>query len=96
MDGGTGDITLGCHIHGSMRGHVYVSPTPWVGVSDSRGLVRLEGVPEGTVELKAWHPDQLSDQPTQRLSLGAAQAQELKLNFSPRRRRTPPIDAQAY
>lgn len=90
MDGSAGTITLGCHIHGSMRGHVYVSASPWVAVSDDRGQVVLQGVPEGAVDLKVWHPDQLLDTPAQRLQVSGDQSATARLNFNPRKRRTPP------
>jgi hypothetical protein len=91
MDGRAGNITLGCHIHGSMRGHVFVSASPWVAVTDDRGQVQLPDAPEGAVDLKLWHPDQLLDQSPVRLTLAAAaQTLSAKLNFNPRKRRVPP------
>lgn len=84
-----GAILLGCHLHGSMRGHVLVSASPWFAVTDERGRARIEGLPEGAVELKVWHPDQLSEQAAQRLQLGPALGTEVKLNFTPRRRPAP-------
>lgn len=83
-----GPIGLGCHIHGSMRGQVYVAPTPWFAKTDANGQARLEQLPEGAVELALWHPDQLQEQATQRLQLGAAPLQaSAQLNFVPRPRR---------
>ena len=83
-----GPIGLGCHIHASMRGQVYVSPTPWFGKTDANGSARIDNVPEGAMELTLWHPDQLQDQPLQRLQLGAAPlVVTSQLNFVPRRRR---------
>ncbi len=84
-----GSILLGCHLHGSMRGHVLVSASPWFAVTDERGRAQVEGLPEGSVELKVWHPDQLSEQPAQRLQLGPALGTDVKLNFTPRRRPAP-------
>ena len=46
-----GAIGLGCHIHASMRGQVYVSATPWFGKTDANGMVSIDGVPDGAVEL---------------------------------------------
>jgi plastocyanin len=84
-----GSILLGCHLHGSMRGHVLVAPTPWFAVTDDRGRARVEGLPEGAVEMTLWHPDQLGEQPAQRLQLGPSLGTEAKLNFTPRRRPAP-------
>ena len=85
-----GTIALGCHLHGSMRGHVLVSTTPWAGVSDDKGLVSLADVPDGQLELKLWHPDQLTDQASSRLQAQGSMQQSLKINLTPRRRPPPP------
>jgi plastocyanin len=83
-----GPIGLGCHIHGSMRGQIYVAATPWHGKTDANGTLTLEGVPEGAAELNLWHADQLSEQPIVRLQVGAAALRsDVQLNFTPRRRR---------
>jgi plastocyanin len=84
-----GSILLSCHLHGSMRGHVLVSATPWFAVTDERGRARVEDLPEGAVELKVWHPDQLGEQPAQPLQLGPSLGTDVKLNFTPRRRPAP-------
>jgi plastocyanin len=81
-----GAIVLGCHLHGSMRGHVFVAESPWSTVSDANGRVRIDGVPDGAAELRIWHPDQLTEQPTRALLVGAASVAEAKLNFTPRTR----------
>ena len=84
-----GAIGLGCHIHASMRGQVYVSNTPWFGKTDANGVASIDGVPDGAVELNVWHPDQLQEQATQRLQISAAPLKApVQLNFTPRRRRS--------
>ncbi len=85
----TGGIVIGCHLHNSMRGHIYVSATPWAAVTDEQGRVAIDGAPDGTVDVRLWHPDQLAEQAPQRLQLTGAANAEGKLNFAPRRR-TPP------
>lgn len=83
-----GPIALGCHLHSSMRGQVYVSPTPWFGKTDAEGVARIEAVPDGHVQLTLWHPDQLQAQAPLRAESGAAPvALSSQLNFVPRRRR---------
>lgn len=84
-----GSVVLGCHIHGSMRGHIYVATTPWVAVTDAEGRATLKGVPDGAVELRVWHPDQLTDQAAQRLQLAGVATASATLNFNPRRRPAP-------
>ncbi len=83
-----GAIGLGCHLHSSMRGHLYVSSTPWFGKTDVRGQVSIAGVPSGKVDVSVLHPDQLQKQATLQVQVsdGPVQAAS-KLNFVPRRRR---------
>jgi len=83
-----GPIGLGCHIHASMRGQVYVSPTPWFAKTDANGVARIENVPDGSVDVTLWHADQLQDQAALKLQVGAAAVlSSAQLNFVPRRRR---------
>jgi len=80
-----GPIGLGCHLHASMRGQVYVAATPWFGKTDAQGAVLIDGVPEGVTEVRLWHSDQLQEQLPLKLTVGAApQRVEAALNFSPR------------
>ncbi len=83
-----GPIGLGCHIHGSMRGQVYVAGTAFFGKTDANGVVTIADVPAGDAAVVLWHADQLEDQKPLRMTLGAASAQANgQLNFTPRRRR---------
>ena len=83
-----GAIGLGCHIHASMRGQVYVSGSPWFGKTDANGNLSIDGVPDGAAEASLWHPDQLTEQPVLRLQLSATPLKlGAQLNFTPRRRR---------
>lgn len=51
-----GVVVMGCNIHDQMVAYVVVSDTPWVGVSDVAGQVRLDGLPAGEYVLEYWHP----------------------------------------
>ena len=84
-----GVIALGCHLHGSMRGHILVTSTPWVAVTDEQGRATLPQLPDGQAELKLWHPEQLTDQAPLRLQLAGDQSAEARVNFAPRRRPPP-------
>lgn len=85
-----GAIVIGCHLHGSMRGHVYVSPTPWVAVTNAAGRATLAGVPDGAADLRLWHPDQLVAQANVPVRVTGTGTAEARLNFAPRRRPAPP------
>lgn len=54
-----GAYLLGCHIHGSMRGHIYVADSPWAKLTNSDGKAVVQGLPEGPVRVRIWHADQL-------------------------------------
>ncbi|MET0335036.1 MAG: plastocyanin [Rhizobacter sp.] len=83
-----GPIGLGCHIHGSMRGQVFVADTPWFGKSDANGVVNIDGVPDGGAQVTLWHPDQLQDQTVVPVQVSATPVKtSSQLNFVPRRRR---------
>jgi plastocyanin len=84
-----GAVALGCHIHGSMRGHVLIAPAPYQAVTDAAGRVLFPDIPNASAEIRLWHPDQLVEQPVRRVNLGGRVEQELTLNFAPRRRPTP-------
>lgn len=83
-----GVVLLGCHLHGSMRGHVFVTDSAWTLKTDERGQARFEGLPAGQVELRVWHPELLVEPPRQALQLGATTLQQtVQLGVVPRRRR---------
>lgn len=83
-----GAVLLGCYIHGSMRGFVYVSDSPWALKTGADGMARFEGLPDGDVRVRVWQADQLVDLPTRTVVANAATPRvEFKLQVTPRRRR---------
>jgi len=83
-----GPIGLGCHIHGSMRGQVYVADTPWFAKTDATGVAQIEGVPDGAAQITVWHPDQLQDQASVPVQVSTTPlSANTQLNFIPKRRR---------
>lgn len=81
-----GAIVLGCHLHGSMRAHIFVTPTPWYALTDAKGQARIENVPDGVGEIRLWHPDQLSEQAAVPTQVAGNATADARLNFSPRSR----------
>lgn len=53
--GQEGLVVLGCNIHDTMIGYIYVLDTPLYAKSDSDGQLTLEAAP-GEYELRVWHP----------------------------------------
>jgi len=93
-----GSIVLGCHLHGSMRGHLVVSNTPWAAVTDANGKAVFADVPEGQADVRLWHPDQLVEQNSMHVQLAAAQATQAdaKLNFTPKPPRKARTSSEYY
>lgn len=85
-----GVVLLGCHLHGSMMGHVVVSDTPWAAKTDANGVATFVDLPDGAATVKVWHSAQFVDlKPTQTV-LSAAPAQvKMQLSVTPRRRAAP-------
>lgn len=82
-----GAYRLGCHLHGSMRGFVYVTDSPWAARTDADGRITLQGVPEGAARLRIWHGEQLVDEAARSVTLGPVSAFEVGTGIQPRRRR---------
>ena len=83
-----GATTLGCHLHSSMRGQLYVADTPWFGKTDANGSLIIKDVPDAAAEVVVWHPDQLVPQKPLKMQLAAGwNTTNAQLNFTPRRRR---------
>lgn len=51
-----GLIALGCNIHDHMLAYLYVSDTPFFGLSGNDGSIALRNVPDGDYLLTIWHP----------------------------------------
>ena len=86
--GASGTSILGCFIHGSMSGHIYVAESPWTVKTNSEGLVMLDDVPDGGVSVKVWHALQLVEPAPQKLAVGVTPAKlTIQVDVVPRRRR---------
>ena len=85
-----GATLLGCFIHGSMRGYMFVSDSPWAVKTGADGMATFDDLPDGAAQVKLWQADQLIDVPTQTASIGAAAAKStFQLTVVPRRARAP-------
>jgi plastocyanin len=85
-----GSTLLGCFIHGSMRGYVYASESPWASKTGADGLAVFDDLPDGAAQIKVWQADQLIDLAPQSTMISAAPAKSsLQLSVVPRRRRAP-------
>lgn len=67
-----GLITLGCNIHDAMIGYIYVTDSPWFGVTGTDGSLQLRDLPAGEYTVRVWHPRmaEVTAQLAQRETLG--------------------------
>lgn len=67
-----GLVTLGCNIHDSMLGYIYVTDSPWYGRTGADGTLQLHDLPPGEYTVRLWHTllDESGPQLQQHLSLG--------------------------
>lgn len=64
-----GVVLLSCHLHGSMRGHVFVTDSAWTLKTDGDGIARFDSVPDGAAQVRVWHAEQLVDVPRKTLKV---------------------------
>lgn len=64
-----GVVVLGCNIHDWMLAYVLIVDTPYFGKSGADGSIRLDGMPAGEYELKAWHPNLDGMAPVQKIRI---------------------------
>ena len=87
--GVVGATLMGCFIHGSMRGYVYASESPWAAKTSAEGFVTFEDLPDGAAQVKVWQGDQLVDVPVQTVTIGPVIAKNIfQLTVVPRKRRS--------
>lgn len=74
-----GKVVLGCNIHDSMLGYIYVLDTPAFAVTDVNGRAQLD-VPPGRYRLQVQHPraDQLTEQA---VAVGADEPGSVQVEF---------------
>lgn len=92
----TGPQLLGCHLHGSMRGFLYVTDSPWALVSNAEGKVHLSDLPAGPARLRVWHGDELVETPVQNLQVADGMAAiKVATQVQPRKAKKAPEPAKS-
>lgn len=74
-----GVIALGCNIHDYMQAYIYIGDSQFLQVADSKGLVSFTDVPDGSYQLKLWHPWQNADWVVQQVEVKNGQALSYQL-----------------
>ena len=76
-----GDVLqLQCDIHPWMRSYIAVNDTPFFAVTGPDGTFDIEGLPEGTYTLEAWHP--VLGTRTLKIVIGKAKRGDVTARFS--------------
>ena len=57
-----GHISMGCNIHDWMSGHVLVVDTPFYGVTDGKGNIHFNTLPDNQYQLVVWHPQMQTEE----------------------------------
>jgi plastocyanin len=89
-----GLVVLGCNIHDSMLGYIYVTDSPFFATTDNTGTARMSGLPEGAYTVEVWTPRaQPKDLPgPSSIHIGSS-AVDLAVQFTGKLR--PPHDAHS-
>lgn len=94
-----GATLLGCFIHGSMSGHIYVTESPWAIKTNAEGWASFEDAPEGVAHLRIWQADQPVDLPLKQIDVTAGvmkQVVQLNLVTARRVRAAPATSGYSY
>jgi len=77
----SGLVVLGCNIHDGMLGYILVVDSPYFAMTDERGAVTIEALPEGEYAVNVWTPRARPNQlpATVLVDVLAASAAEVKL-----------------
>ena len=83
-----GPLQLGCHLHGSMRGSIYVTDSPWVVKSNDQGVATVTDLPEGPAQVRLWYPRQLVEQPATPVNIVPSSVLQVPTTIRQPRRRS--------
>jgi plastocyanin len=97
-----GATLLGCFIHSSMRGYIFVSDSPWAAKTNAEGVAVFPDAPAGPAQLKVWQADQLIEPAPAPLEIANGNTRHvIQLQVTARRARaastnTSPSTSNAY
>lgn len=76
-----GVVTLGCNIHDWMLGYIYVTDSPYFGVSGADGHVNMSNLPAGAYVVRAWHPASIASEADSQRGIDVARDTNQELAF---------------
>jgi plastocyanin len=77
-----GQVVLGCNIHDSMIGYIYIVDSEYFSVSDEAGAVTIKSIPAGKYTLQIQHPKLAKPYPDQKIVFTAEQAAQQKIKLT--------------
>ncbi len=77
-----GQVVLGCNIHDSMVGYIYVVDTEYFSVSNETGSAHIKAVPAGKYSLQIQHPKLAKPYPEQKIQFTAEQTATQKIKLT--------------
>ena len=86
-----GLVTLGCNIHDSMVGYIWVTDSPWFGRTGANGTLQLRGLAPGDYHLRIWHPRLAESGPQLQQQLHLADGASASADFHLRQALKPPL-----
>ncbi len=76
-----GQVALGCNIHDSMLGYIYVVDSEWFAVSDAEGRLHIKDVPPGDYQLQVQHPRLGGESILQSLSIASGDTLQQRISL---------------
>jgi plastocyanin len=76
-----GLVTLGCNIHDSMVGYIWVTDSPWFGRTGANGTLQLRGLAPGEYHVHIWHARLAESGPQLQARLNLADAATATTGF---------------
>jgi len=86
-----GLVKLGCNIHDSMLGYIYVTDSPWYGRTDANGTLQLHDLAPGEYTVRLWHTQLDESGPQLQLRLNLADGATGSARFRLSRPLKPPL-----
>jgi hypothetical protein len=78
-----GVVHIGCNVHPTMEGWVFVHTNPYVAVTDAHGGYTIGNVPPGTYQARVWHERLAERSVPVTVTAGGVQALDVKLAAHP-------------
>ena len=93
-----GVVVVYCLLHDWMRAYVLVVDTPYFARGNAAGTASLDGLPDGTYDIKVWHPDLGAIKPplTQTVKITGNGNQTVAVNFDFLPKKLKPAKQSAY